>query len=88
MEGTMQSGIAFDLHIANLATDGQIVQLARDAADDTLDKDPELALPENSILRSELLQQASKAVDWSKNKLIFHARKMLIKRHCQLHILT
>lgn len=55
MEGTMQSGIAFDLHIANLATDGQIVQLARDAADDTLDKDPELALPENSILRSELL---------------------------------
>lgn len=66
MEGTMQSGIAFDLHIANLATDGQIVQLARDAAYDTLDKDPELALPENSILRSELLQQASKAVDWSR----------------------
>ena len=66
MEGTMQSGIAFDLHIADLATDGQIVQLARDAADDTLDKDPELALPENSILRSELLQQASKAVDWSR----------------------
>ncbi len=66
MEGTLQSGIAFDLHIANLATDGQIVQLARDAADDTLDKDPELALPENSILRSELLQQASKAVDWSR----------------------
>lgn len=66
MEGTMQSGIAFDLHIANLATDGQIVQLARDAADDTLDKDPELALPENSILRSELLQQAPKAVDWSR----------------------
>ena len=66
MEGTMQSGIAFDLHIANLATDGQIVQLARDAADETLDKDPELALPENSILRSELLQQASKAVDWSR----------------------
>ena len=66
MEGTMQSGIAFDLHIANLATDGQIVQLARDAADDTLDKDPELALPENSILRSELLQQATKAVDWSR----------------------
>lgn len=66
MEGTMQSGIAFDLHIANLATDGQIVQLARDAADDTLDKDPELALPENSILRSELLQQASKSVDWSR----------------------
>ena len=66
MEGTMQSGIAFDLHIANLATDGQIVQLARDAADDTLDKDPELALPENSILRSELLQQTSKAVDWSR----------------------
>ena len=34
MEGTQQSGIAFNLHIANLAQDGQIIQLARNAAED------------------------------------------------------
>jgi ATP-dependent DNA helicase RecG len=45
IEGTMQSGIAFDLHIANLATDGSIIQLARDAADSILDHDPELTSP-------------------------------------------
>jgi ATP-dependent DNA helicase RecG len=45
IEGTMQSGIAFDLHIANLATDGSIIQLARNAADSILDHDPELTSP-------------------------------------------
>lgn len=40
MEGTQQSGIAFNLRIANLATDGQIVQLARDTAEDVLAGNP------------------------------------------------
>ena len=40
MEGTQQSGIAFNLHIANLAQDGQIIQLARNAATDYLRDDP------------------------------------------------
>ena len=40
MEGTQQSGIAFNLRMANLATDGQIVQLARDAAEDVLAGNP------------------------------------------------
>ena len=44
MEGTQQSGIAFDLKIANIAKDGQILQLARDIANEILDKDPELSL--------------------------------------------
>ena len=43
MEGTQQSGIAFDLKIANIAKDGQILQLARDIANEILDKDPELS---------------------------------------------
>ncbi|MDE5749933.1 MAG: ATP-dependent DNA helicase RecG, partial [Duncaniella sp.] len=45
IEGTQQSGIPFDLHIANLAQDGQIVQLARDAACAVLDADPRLESP-------------------------------------------
>ena len=54
LEGTLQSGIAFDLHIANLATDGQIIQLARNSASDVLDSDPELSLQENAILRNQI----------------------------------
>lgn len=42
MEGTQQSGIAFDLRIANIAKDGQILQLARDIAGEVLDSDPDL----------------------------------------------
>lgn len=42
MEGTQQSGIAFNLKVANLATDGQIVSLARNVADKVLDAHPEL----------------------------------------------
>ncbi|MCM1520124.1 MAG: ATP-dependent DNA helicase RecG [Lachnoclostridium sp.] len=66
IEGTMQSGIAFDLHIANLATDGQIIQLARDLACETLDADPTLSAPENSILRQELSRQTNRLIDWSR----------------------
>ncbi len=43
IEGTQQSGIPFDLHIANLATDGIIVQMARDKAVEVLGADPALA---------------------------------------------
>ena len=66
IEGTMQSGIPFDLHIANLATDGQIVQLARDAACDVLDADPDLASPLNAVLVRQLSQLNSRIRDWSK----------------------
>ncbi|MDE6231494.1 MAG: ATP-dependent DNA helicase RecG [Muribaculaceae bacterium] len=42
MEGTQQSGIAFNLNVANLATDGQILNLARRAAEAVLDARPDL----------------------------------------------
>ena len=42
MEGTQQSGEAFDLRVANLATDGQILNIAREAADKVLNGRPEL----------------------------------------------
>lgn len=66
MEGTMQSGIAFDLRIANLASDGQIVQLAHDAAAKVLDSDPQLTNSENTLLRIQLNSIYNRAVDWSK----------------------
>ena len=54
MEGTQQSGIAFNLQIANLAKDGQILQAARDEANALLDSDERLEHPENYIVRKEL----------------------------------
>lgn len=66
LEGTMQSGIAFNLNIANLATDGQIVQLARDAADSLLDRDPALQAPENRQLVALLATIFDRAIDFSR----------------------
>ena len=65
MEGTQQSGIAFDLKIANIAKDGQILQLARDIANEILDKDPELSLTENYVLNRQLQKIFKKKINWS-----------------------
>jgi len=54
------------MRIANLATDGQILTVARDAANTLLDKDPELALPENQILVEQLHKHFDKTVNWSR----------------------
>lgn len=66
IEGTMQSGIPFDLHIANLATDGQIIQLARHAAEKLIDHDPSLSLPENLLFARELAAYSKGIRDWSR----------------------
>lgn len=66
IEGTMQSGIPISLHIANLASDGQIVQLARDCACAILDADPELARPDHHLLRTQLDLLTTRIHDWSR----------------------
>lgn len=66
LEGTLQSGMAVDLKIASLATDGQLVQIARDAASDLLDKDPTLSMPEHSAIRGELARVFQRTSDWSR----------------------
>ena len=66
IEGTMQSGIPFDLHIANLATDGQIIQLARRAAEKIIDADPDLSRPENLLFARELAAASTGTRDWSR----------------------
>ncbi len=65
LEGTQQSGVAFDLKIANLARDGQLVQLARDTATFVLDGDPSQNLPENQILWAQLAELKREEEDWS-----------------------
>lgn len=64
IEGTLQSGIAFDLRIANLATDGQILTLARECAESILQKDPGLTAPENKTIAEELRRKFDKIVNW------------------------
>lgn len=54
LEGTQQSGIAFNLRIANVTRDAQILQYARDCATEVLDADPDLSLPEHLILKIRL----------------------------------
>lgn len=66
LEGTMQSGIALDLRIANLATDGAIVQLAHNAAEELLDSDPELIAPVNQAVAHELHIRFGKTIDLSR----------------------
>ena len=66
LEGTAQSGLPFELHIANLAKDGIILQTARDIARQILDVDPTLSSIENSMIASRLNQLGGDSTQWSK----------------------
>lgn len=66
MEGTQQSGIAFNLHIADIAKDGQIIQAARDDAMRIIDDDPTLTKPQNMKLARQLQFLYSRNQDWSR----------------------
>ncbi len=65
MDGTQQSGVAFNLQVANLAQDGQIVQLTRDDAEAYLRQDPDLTSPEGRRLDQHLRQIFDKQQSWS-----------------------
>ena len=65
LEGTQQSGIAFDLKIADIARDGQLVQLARDEARKIIDADPDCNRPENALLWHRLKELRKTNIDWA-----------------------
>jgi ATP-dependent DNA helicase RecG len=65
MEGTQQSGMPFELKIASLVHDGQLLQIARDAAEQILEEDPQLQKPENQVLKTQLRRLLKSQVDWS-----------------------
>ncbi len=66
LEGTMQSGMPMELHVANLATDGQIIQLAREAVDTILSNDPSLSSPGHQMLLPELSRLFARKSDMSR----------------------
>ena len=65
LEGTQQSGMAFDLKIANIARDGQLVQLARTEAQAIIDADPQCEHPQNSLLWNRLQELKKTHINWA-----------------------
>ena len=65
LEGTQQSGIAFDLKIADIARDGQLLQFVREIAQGVIDADPAENHPENAVLWSQLRALRKTNVNWA-----------------------
>jgi ATP-dependent DNA helicase RecG len=66
LEGTQQSGIPFNLKIADLVRDNSILFRAREIAEDIIDKDPKLSHPEHLILKQELKRLGGNRYDWGR----------------------
>ena len=64
LEGTQQSGMAFDLKIADIAHDGQLVQLARDEAQRVIDDDPECSSDRYALLWARLKELRKSDINW------------------------
>lgn len=64
LEGTQQSGMAFDLKLADIARDGQLVQLARDEAQHIIDNDPTCDSPRYNLLWKRLRELRKTHVNW------------------------
>jgi ATP-dependent DNA helicase RecG len=64
LEGTQQSGLPFNLHIANLGKDQQILQFARDKATEILNDDPFLGKPDNMKLKILISNSRKENVNW------------------------
>jgi ATP-dependent DNA helicase RecG len=64
IDGTQQSGLPFDLKIASLSKDGQIIQFARQVASDIIDEDAALTIPKNHILKEQIEQMAQEKISF------------------------
>ena len=64
-EGTRQSGLAIDLHIADLAKDNPVLVDARETAARVLENDPLLSAPGNRILAANLARLKTEIKDYS-----------------------
>lgn len=65
LQGTLQSGMPFDLRIANLATDGRILEEARALAHEVLESDPQHNRSYNDILWHQLSRTRKHEINWS-----------------------
>ncbi len=64
MEGTQQSGLPFELKIANLALDGKMLEIARNVAIEVLENDPQLEKNENKVLATQLRKLKTNNINW------------------------
>lgn len=62
--GTQQSGV-LDFKLADLAKDGQLVQLTKQHVDELLKRDPDLIMKESLYIRKELIRQSKLKPNWS-----------------------
>ena len=65
LEGTQQSGIAFDLKVADLGHDGQLLQYVREVAQLFLDEDPNATVPSNRMVWKQLASMRKNNVNWA-----------------------
>lgn len=65
LEGTLQSGLPFNLRVADLSRDGALLTMARDEAEKILSLDPMLSQPENALLLNQLHSKTRNVVNWS-----------------------
>lgn len=65
LEGTQQSGVAFDLKIADIARDGQLLQHVREIASEIVDEDPACVRPEHAVLWQQLQELRKTNVNWA-----------------------
>lgn len=65
LEGTQQSGMAFDLKIADIARDGQIVQMARDEAQAIIEDDPTCEKSKYAMLWNRLKELRKTDINWA-----------------------
>ncbi len=65
LEGTLQSGLPFNLQVADLSRDGALLTMARDEAEQILTSDPMLSQPQNALLLNQLHSKTKNVVNWS-----------------------
>ncbi|MDD2475188.1 MAG: ATP-dependent DNA helicase RecG [Dysgonamonadaceae bacterium] len=66
LEGTQQSGIPFNLRIADLVRDSNILYHAREVAEEIIEKDPTLKLPQHEVLKRQLKKLSGNRYDWGR----------------------
>ncbi len=64
LEGTQQSGIAFNLKIANIVRDAEILQYAREVASKIINSDPDLSQPNSQLLKLQLKKLSTNNHNW------------------------
>jgi ATP-dependent DNA helicase RecG len=66
IEGTQQSGIPFNLKIADIVRDNEILYFAREVAEQLIESDPKLDKAEHAVLKQQLNRLSGNRYDWSR----------------------